>query len=207
MIGDISPVESLRDVDNSVGNHVDSLVDKPVHSGDASEEQVGDQAYDLVRVALRRAQAAARARGITPGGLAKKSPLAAPRVSGAHSDNRDPQLLTTAVGKLLRDAGWTADVSVGGVMGRWASIVGEEIAAHCTPERFEDKVLTIRASSTAWATQLLILRSSLIKRIDEEIGLGLVQEITVLGPQGPSFSRRGQARKVHGGRGPRDTWG
>jgi predicted nucleic acid-binding Zn ribbon protein len=108
------------------------------------------------------------------------------------------------VGRLLREKGWTEEVSVGGVMGRWREVVGPEIADHCTPETFEDKVLVVRADSTAWATQLRLLVPTLRRRMAEEIGEGVVEEVTVLGPAGPGF-RRGP-RSVRGP-GPRDTWG
>ena len=41
-----------------------------------------------------------------------------------------------------------------GVFGRWAEIVGAEVAAHCEPESFADGRLKVRTDSTAWATQL-----------------------------------------------------
>jgi predicted nucleic acid-binding Zn ribbon protein len=113
--------------------------------------------------------------------------------------------LGNVVGNVLRDKGWSEELSAGTVMSRWAHIVGEEIAEHTTIESYDNNSLVVRASSTAWATQLLILRSSILRRIDEEVGQGVIQEITVKGPGGPSFTRG--RRSVKGGRGPRDTWG
>jgi predicted nucleic acid-binding Zn ribbon protein len=159
---------------------------------------------EVARAALNRAKAAARARGLRPGSPSRRSPLAEPRSSGSGPGARDPQLLGALVGRLLREKGWTEEVSVGGVMGRWREVVGPEIADHCTPETFEDKVLVVRADSTAWATQLRLLAPTLRRRMAEEIGEGVVEEVTVLGPAGPGF-RKGP-RSVRGP-GPRDTWG
>ena len=158
----------------------------------------------VAREALNRAKAAARAKGLRPGSPARRSPLAEPRLSGQGPGARDPQLLSEVVGRLMRDKGWTADVSVGGVIGRWREVVGAQVADHCQPETFEQKVLVVRADSTAWATQVRLLVPTLLRRLEEEIGEGVVEQVTVLGPAGPGF-RRGR-RSVRGP-GPRDTYG
>jgi predicted nucleic acid-binding Zn ribbon protein len=90
-------------------------------------------------------------------------------------------------------------------MGRWREIVGPDVADHCIPETFEDHRLVVRASSTAWATQVRLLAPTLLRRLDEEIGAGVVVQVKVLGPAGPGFGHG--RRTVRGGRGPRDTWG
>lgn len=159
---------------------------------------------EVARAALNRAKAAARARGLRPGAPSRRSPLAEPRRERTGPGARDPQLLSEVVGRLLREKGWTADVSVGGVIGRWREVVGPDVAEHCTPETFEDKVLVVRADSTAWATQLRLLVPTLLRRMAEEIGEGVVEEVTVLGPAGPGFRRGPRAVR---GPGPRDTWG
>ncbi|MEO7745527.1 MAG: DciA family protein, partial [Actinomycetota bacterium] len=100
--------------------------------------------------------------------------------------------------------GWDVDVAVGGVIGRWPSVVGAEVALHCEPESFEDGVLRVRADSTAWATQVRLLVPTLLRRLAEELGEGVVDQVSVAGPASPSW-RRGGYRVS--GRGPRDTYG
>jgi predicted nucleic acid-binding Zn ribbon protein len=126
--------------------------------------------------------------------------------SGAAADDRDPQLLGDAVQRLVTDRGWELSMAVGGVIGRWADVVGPEVAAHCTPETFDETpgVLTVRAESTAWATQVRMLAPVLVRRLNEELGDGTVARVQVLGPSGPSW-RKGRYRVP--GRGPRDTYG
>jgi predicted nucleic acid-binding Zn ribbon protein len=127
------------------------------------------------------------------------------RVSGAHPDERDPQLLDATLHRLVDDHGWDLSLRVHGVFGRWSQIVGEEIAQHCEPESFADGKLTVRTDSTAWATQLRLLAPTLVRRLNEELGHGTVTVIEVLGPNVPSW-KKGR-RSVRGGRGPRDTYG
>jgi predicted nucleic acid-binding Zn ribbon protein len=106
--------------------------------------------------------------------------------------------------RLLSDRGWKVDVAVGSVMGRWNDIVGPEVAQHCTPVTFEMGVLTVRADSTAWTTQLQLLESSIMARLEGEVGKDTVSALKIVGPSAPSWSR-GPRRSQ--GPGPRDTYG
>jgi predicted nucleic acid-binding Zn ribbon protein len=117
----------------------------------------------------------------------------------------DPQPLAAAIGGLLDDEGWTLAAATGSVFGRWAQIVGGDLAAHTTPERLADGELTVAADSTAWATQLRLLSGQLIKRLNAELGDGAVLRVRVVGPV-TSTRQPGQWR-VRGSRGPRDTYG
>ena len=123
----------------------------------------------------------------------------------AHPAGDDPQPLATAIGGLLADEGWTLAAATGSVFGRWAQIVGGDLAAHTTPERLADGELTVAADSTAWATQLRLLSGQLVKRLNAEMGDGTVLRVRVTGPV-TSTRQPGQWR-VRGGRGPRDTYG
>ena len=169
---------------------------------------------EAVTAALGRARAAARAKGLRPGsppsltGLAaaaKRRRDSADNRSGSHPDARDPQPLALAVDRLVAERGWNDEVAVGGVVGRWAEVVGEDIATHCRPQSFTEGVLTVQADSTAWATQVRLLIPTLMRRLAEAVGDGVVSKVVVLGPTGPSW-RRGR-RVAPGSQGPRDTYG
>lgn len=124
--------------------------------------------------------------------------------SGPAADERDPQGLDAALGRLVDEHGWGEDLAVHGVVARWDHVVGAEIAEHVRPERYADGVLTVRAASTAWATQMRLLAPTVVRKLNEEIGDGVVTAVKVLGPHTPSW-RKGP-RSVPG-RGPRDTYG
>ena len=126
------------------------------------------------------------------------------KVSGAHPDDRDPQLLGDQVDRLVADHGWELELRVRGVFARWPELVGAEVGAHCSPESFVDGKLTVRTDSTAWATQMKLLAPDVIRRLNEVLGEDTVQVIDIEGPRGPSW-KRGRLRVK--GRGPRDTYG
>jgi predicted nucleic acid-binding Zn ribbon protein len=175
-----------------------------------ADERTLRAGLDVAREALAAARAAARARGQNPsrdgsGGAGSRTRRGdARRRSGAHPDDRDPQPLGRTLDRLVADRGWEVDLAVGGVIGRWAQIVGAEVAAHCTPESFEDGTLVVVTDSTAWATQVRLLRADLLRRIAEDLGAGVVRRLEVRGPSAPSWQR---GRLSVRGRGPRDTYG
>ncbi|MFI1505056.1 DUF721 domain-containing protein [Streptomyces sp. NPDC020597] len=161
---------------------------------------------DLARVALRAAREQARARG-DAAQQKKQARRGAGLRSGARADGRDPMALGAAINRLLNERGWEAPAAVGGVMGRWPQIVGEDVAKHCVPERYDDeeRTLIVRCDSTAWATNLRLLAPTLVARLNEDLGHGAVRLIKVLGPGGPV--RRYGPLRAPGSTGPGDTYG
>ncbi len=170
-----------------------------------------ESGLDLARTISRSlAQASGRAprrsgRGRRPGRPTTPADSRRGGLSGSGADERDPQLIGPTLDRLVSDRGWELDLKVQAVFGRWAELVGTEVAAHTTPEAFADGKLVVRTDSTAWATQLRLLAPTVVRRLNEELGHGTVTLIEVLGPHGPSWKKgRLSARD---GRGPRDTYG
>ncbi|GAB2734268.1 DUF721 domain-containing protein [Streptomyces bullii] len=161
---------------------------------------------DLARVALRAAKEAARARG-DAAQQKKQARRGGGLRSGARADRRDPMALGAAINRLLTERGWEAPAAVGGVMGRWPEIVGEDVAKHCVPERYDEdeRVLSVRCDSTVWATNLRLLAPTLVARLNEDLGHGTVRMIKVNGPGGPA--RRYGPLRAPGSTGPGDTYG
>ncbi|NNG20129.1 DUF721 domain-containing protein [Naumannella sp. ID2617S] len=124
--------------------------------------------------------------------------------SGAHPDDRDPQLLGPALKGLMRQQGWDTQVNVHLLLANWPALVGSINAEHSQPEAYADQVLTIRAESTTWATQLRLFAPQLVARLNDELGQGTVTRVNVIGPTAPSWKH---GRRSVKGRGPRDTYG
>ena len=190
----------------------------------------GPDGADRVRravEALAVAKADARARGDLPAGLQRQpgpgntddpersglsaatqadSPgSAAPGPRGRGRPRReDPQPLVSAIGGLLDTRGWQQQAAMGSVFGRWAEIVGHDLAAHTRPDSFADGELAVTADSTAWATQVRLLAPVLVKRLNTELGDGSVRRVKVRGPAAP---RQRGGWRVPGSKGPGDTYG
>ncbi|SFP86203.1 Predicted nucleic acid-binding protein, contains Zn-ribbon domain (includes truncated derivatives) [Amycolatopsis arida] len=175
----------------------------------------GARGRDLAKAALEAAREKARARGAEPGvrrparaggtgsSVLRQDPRRR-RWSGAGVDARDPQPLGRLASRLAVERGWNGQLAHGHVFGHWARLVGAEVAEHAQPVALRDGELTVRASSTAWATQLRLLQGQLLVKIAGAVGNGVVRRMRIQGPTAPSW-RKGP-RHISG-RGPRDTYG
>lgn len=124
--------------------------------------------------------------------------------SGPGPGARDPVRAGAVLDGIVDASGWSGPLAVHAVTGRWHEIVGPTVAEHTTVETFDDGVLVVRCSSTAWATQLRMLVPTVLARLTDEAGPGIVTSVEVKGPAAPSWVRG--PRRVKG-RGPRDTYG
>ena len=119
--------------------------------------------------------------------------------------NTDPQSLEPVLSEVIANRNWSKGVAEGSLFSDWVQIVGQEIATHTTPISLVDGKLTIQSSSSAWATQMRLMQSDLLKTISATAPGALVEELIFIGPHAPSWKRG--LRTIRGARGPRDTYG
>ena len=117
----------------------------------------------------------------------------------------DPQKLNTVLNALITARDWKQGIAEGTLFTDWIKVVGDEVAQHATPITLIDGLLTIQTSSTAWATQLTAMAPSLLKQISGSAPGALVESLSIIGPNAPSWKKGLRTIKNH--RGPRDTYG
>ncbi len=117
----------------------------------------------------------------------------------------DPQLISDVLKNLIQDRDWQSGIAEGNLFANWENIVGAEISEHTEPIAILDGVLTIRTSSTAWATQLNLISNDVLASLQASAPGALVEKLSIIGPQGPNWKRG--IRTIRGARGPRDTFG
>ena len=123
----------------------------------------------------------------------------------ANLNPTDPQLISDVLKNLIQDREWQSGIAEGNLFANWESIVGADIAEHTEPIAILEGVLTIRTSSTAWATQLNLISNDVLASLQASAPGALVEKLSIIGPQGPSWKRG--IRTIRGARGPRDTFG
>jgi hypothetical protein len=95
---------------------------------------------------------------------------------------------------------------VGGVIGRWAQIVGPELAEHARPETFDDGVLVVRAElDVLGRLKLRLLSGTLLARIAEGDRPGVVTELQDSRSDRPDLAPR-PARRHRRPRPARHLW-
>ena len=128
----------------------------------------------------------------------------APGMAAMHLKFKDSRPIGSVLASMVKKNQWDTPTKMGSIMAKWPAIVGPQVAEHSEVETFENQTLIIRCSSTAWAKQLHLLLATIERRIDEEVGPGVVTQVIIRGPVAPSW-RKGPLSVP--GRGPRDTYG
>jgi len=119
-------------------------------------------------------------------------------------EGRDPFGIDAILGSLTTKLGWNSPLAQADLLASWTEVAGEETAEHSTPVGIEDGVLTVHCDSTAWATQLRLMRGSITTEIAKRYPDAGIQSVKFDGPNAPSWKRG--LRSIPG-RGPRDTYG
>ncbi len=135
---------------------------------------------------------------------ARKRSRREPGSSAAFGSGRDALGLGDVIESLTASMGWTSPLAQSDLLAAWEQIAGEETAKHATPTGIDEGTLTVVCDSTAWATQLRLMRMQITTRIAESYPDAGIQSIRFDGPGAPSWKRG--PRSIPG-RGPRDTYG
>ncbi|GAB3136432.1 DciA family protein [Marisediminicola antarctica] len=135
---------------------------------------------------------------------ARKRTKKEPGSSTAFGLGRDARGLGEVLDNLTATLGWNSPLAQSELLASWADIAGVETAEHSTPVGIEEGTLTVRCDSTAWATQLRLMRVQITSQIAAKYPDAGIQSVRFEGPGAPSWKR---GPKSIPGRGPRDTYG
>ncbi len=117
---------------------------------------------------------------------------------------RDPEGIGAVMDALTSKLGWSSPLARSELLASWVEIAGSDTAEHSAPVGIEDGVLTVKCDSTAWATQLRLMRVQIMSRIVARYPDAGIASVRFEGPGAPSWKRG--PRSIPG-RGPRDTYG
>jgi predicted nucleic acid-binding Zn ribbon protein len=117
---------------------------------------------------------------------------------------RDPRGIEDILDGLTSRLGWNSSLAKADLLASWSELAGAETALHSEPVGIDEGVLTVRCDSTAWATQLRLMRGQITTSIAQRFPDAGIQSVKFDGPNAPSWKRG--TRSIPG-RGPRDTYG
>ena len=135
---------------------------------------------------------------------ARKRSVRVPGASVPFGVGRDPKGLDEVMGAMTNSMGWNSSLARSELMNSWSELAGEDTARHSTPVGITDGLLTVQCESTAWATQLRLMRNVILSHISVKFPDAGIETIRFQGPDVPSWKRG--PRSIPG-RGPRDTYG
>ncbi|MFN2589748.1 MAG: DciA family protein [Actinomycetota bacterium] len=112
----------------------------------------------------------------------------------------DAQDLGAVLDELLQQRPWHGGLVLGDLARRWSHVVGERLAQETRPGTLSGDVLTVVASSAAWATQIGFLARDVARRANEVLGEERVRTVhPVVNPDQRSRGD-GPTGRVGGGR-------
>ena len=96
----------------------------------------------------------------------------------------EPRPIGESLDRLTRGLGGPGAATLAALFGRWADLVGDQIAAHARPLTLAGGTLVIAVDEPIWRTQLAYLEGELLGRLDEALGAAVVTaiQLRVRGP-------------------------
>lgn len=87
------------------------------------------------------------------------------------------QIIGNVFAQLFRDLGIDRAIQQNKAVTQWAEIVGERISEVSEAEKIENGVLFVKVSSPVWRNELVFMKSSLIKNVNDALAKNIVKDI------------------------------
>lgn len=88
--------------------------------------------------------------------------------------------LSDVLGTVFADADVPNAARASMVMRQWRSAVGDILAEHSAPDRYDHGVLWVETSGSAWAQEIRMSQAVIIDKMNEIAGENLFTEVRVL---------------------------
>lgn len=142
-----------------------------------TDSQPVGSGIDLARAALAAARAAAKTRPTQPSNKTRTTRPASNRRPG------DPMGLGAAIDRMMTERGWEPPEQGGSILDQWPA-VAPELADKVHAVRYEHDTGTLHLQpvSPAYATQLRMFQSQILRRIHDKTGNRAVRALRILPP-------------------------
>ncbi|MBT1166607.1 DUF721 domain-containing protein [Bifidobacterium simiarum] len=127
-------------------------------------------------------------------GIAKRRARAEQAWLNFGKPGRDPHTLGSVLDGLAANGNWRPHLLVAQLGRHWDQVVGRNIARHSRVASYANGVLTIRAESPVWATQLTYMIPQLQAKIADRLPGMPLDRIIVTGPRTDTFKHGGNDR-------------
>lgn len=89
----------------------------------------------------------------------------------------EPQKIGGLIMESLKRMGYSERIHRQSAVISWSEIVGETIAKETKALKIDNKTLVIKVHKAAWRQQLIFLKAELLKKIESDLGRGVVEDI------------------------------
>ena len=95
------------------------------------------------------------------------------------ADAPEPRPIGASLDRVARGLGGAGADALRALFGRWAEIVGPQLATHARPLSLRSGVLVVGVDEPGWAAQLRYLETDLLERLGDALGAGVVSRVEV----------------------------
>lgn len=92
---------------------------------------------------------------------------------------RDVKLLGELLAKNLRDNGLEIPLKQKRIISSWDRVVGSAVSRYTTEKYIRNQTLYVKISNAALRQDLSLMRSRLIKRLNEQVGALIISDIKI----------------------------
>jgi len=94
----------------------------------------------------------------------------------------NPKQIGGLLKNILQEVGLWEQVQGNRLFLDWSSMVGEKIAAHVQPTRFDPDTceLWLEVENPVWRTEIINIREALIARLNERLGAKIIRNIRIM---------------------------
>lgn len=93
------------------------------------------------------------------------------------SSKNEPQKIGGLIMDSLKRMGYSERIHRQSAVIGWSEIVGDTIAKETKALKIDNKTLVIKVHKAAWRQQLIFLKAELLKKIESDLGRGVVEDI------------------------------
>jgi predicted nucleic acid-binding Zn ribbon protein len=90
---------------------------------------------------------------------------------------RPPKHIGDSLGSLIKDLGFEKKLKQVRAVELWPEIVGDNIAKISQADRVYEGILYVKVKSSAWRTELLFQKRTILERIDAKLGKHVIKDI------------------------------
>lgn len=91
----------------------------------------------------------------------------------------DPKPIGELFDQLFKSPNIAAKIAEGGLPNTWRKVVGAVVAEHTRQVRFVKGTLYVHVTSSVIRTELMMQREALVRAINAEAGINIVQHVVV----------------------------
>jgi predicted nucleic acid-binding Zn ribbon protein len=89
----------------------------------------------------------------------------------------DPKKIGSLILETLNKMGYAERIHRQSAVISWSEIVGEVISKETKAIKIDNKTLVVKVHKAAWRQQLVFLKDEILKKIDNDLGKGVVEDI------------------------------